>query len=155
MRSFLLLLFCLPSVHAQDKLTLYCTDISGSTWVTDAPGNHTLIVPSDKPYFIHMNFKTKKAFITRSFDFDPKHPESPNSPDLGDVVVTKTESTKIQLSNASSLEKPHADGVDRLKISIDRRTGVLVETKETLKANNSIQAGSESIRVCGTAEPKF
>jgi hypothetical protein len=45
-------------------------------------------------------------------------------------------SAQIEVSNASSFEKPHADAVQRLSIAIDRRTGVLIEDTDTLKADN-------------------
>jgi hypothetical protein len=151
--TLLLLLSCLPIAQSQDKLTLYCTDISQSTWVASEIGNHTLIVPSDQPYFIHMNFNTKKAFIASPGD--PKKPEAPNNPALGDVVVSKKELTQIKVSNALSLEKTHADAVTRLTITIDRRTGILVERAETLLSDNSVTGGTETVRICGTSQPKF
>lgn len=151
--TLLLLLSCPPIAQSQDKLTLYCTDISQSSWVASETGNHTLIVPSDQPYFIHMNFNTKKAFIASPGD--PKNPEAPNNPALGDVVVSKKELTQIKVSNALSLEKAHADAVTRLTITIDRRTGILVERAETLLSDNSVTGGMETVRICGTSQPKF
>jgi hypothetical protein len=157
MRSFfcglLLLLSCLSISQAQDKLTLYCTDISQSTWVASASGNHMLIVPSDQSYFIHMNFKTKKAFI--GSPGDPNNPEAPNNPALGDVLVTQNDSAQIQVSNASSFAKPHADAVGRFTITINRRTGVLVERTETLMADNTVTGGTATVRICGTSGSKF
>jgi hypothetical protein len=111
-----------------------------------------LSTPSDSLYYIRIDLVSKKVHLNAL----PDASEAPNNPAFGDVVLTKESKTLLEVSNAGTFAKPHAGAVRRFSITIDRVTGILREVGETLKADNTVTGGDESIRACGIEdEPRF
>jgi len=137
---------------AAKTLILSCTEVAGSSWSPNQGGAHMLTAPFTTPHSVVIDLDTKKVFLDT---LDTGNLEAPNNPALGDVVLTVMNPLFITVTNAPSLDKPHADAVTRFTFTINRRTGVLTEVDEVLLRDNTVNSATESIRVCGTDKPKF